>query len=248
MKSSFGTLDKKVPESKKYSHVQSSIDTGASIRKQEVVSAGATAKRRGEVFKRIRASTLVKLVADNEICESVYALGSVAEEADGASMSSVKASKAAPARSAVTGVTTATATSSVAGSVVSIVDTDTTVAEARDLVLLDVRELHEYESCKLPLAISYPAVKINRDQFTPELMRCKRDLSKLLVVYHTNDQTTAGVATLLAQKGWESVHALSGGFEEIASSYPEILEGEIPVRPDTGSTNRTVRSSARSRP
>mmetsp|Transcript_47128 Transcript_47128/g.82968 ORF Transcript_47128/g.82968 Transcript_47128/m.82968 type:complete len:249 (+) Transcript_47128:48-794(+) len=247
MKSSFGSLDRKVPESKKYSHVQSSIDTGASANKQQVVSAGAAAKRRGEVFKRIRASTLVKLVSENEICESIYALGSADGDGDdGRSISSVKASKAgAPA--ARSAATAATATSSVAGSVVSVVDTDTTVAEARDLVLLDVRESHEYEACRLPLATSYPAVKINRDQFTTELHRCKRDPSKLLVVYHSNDHATAGVATLLAQKGWENVHALSGGFEEIVSSYPEVLEGEVPARPDTGSTNRTVRSSAKSR-
>merc|ERR1712232_1337172 len=109
---------------------------------------------------------------------------------------------------------------------------------------MGLREQEDFERCRLPLAVSYPAVKINRDQFIPELHKCKRDPSKLLVVYHTNDSTTAGVATLLAQKGWENVHALSGGFEEMASSYPEIFEGEMPDRPNTGSTTATGRSSA----
>merc|ERR1719333_179463 len=117
---------------------------------------------------------------------------------------------------------------SVPGSVLSVVDTDTTVDEARDLVLLDLRDESEYEQCRLPLAISYPATKINRDQFSPELHRCKRDPTKLLVVYHMDDTSTAGVATLLVQKGWESVHALTGGFEDMVQGYPEVLDGDPP--------------------
>jgi rhodanese-related sulfurtransferase len=233
MKSSFPALDKKIPESKRYANAKSSIDTGATASKQSVVSASATAKRRNEVFKRIRAQTLVRLLGEREVNETVYALGSVAEEGENCSVSSVKASKAPG--TVITTMTSATC-ASVPGSVVSVVDTDTTIDEARDLVLLDLRDDSEYQRCRLPLAISYPAAKINRDQFVAELIRCKRDVSKLLVVYHSSDQTTAGVATLLAQKGWDNVHALSGGFEEMVSSYPEVLEGEVPDRPGTGNT------------
>jgi len=245
MKSSFPTIDKKVPENKKYANVSSSIDTGASAKKQTVVSASATAKKRNEVFKRIRPATLARMLEEREVNETVYALGSVPEESENVSVSSVKASKAPGTTIAPTVMTTATCAST-PGSVISVCDTDTTVDQARDLVLLDLRDESEYERCHLPLAISYPATKINRDQFTPELHRCKRDTSKLLVVYHTNENTTAGVATLLAQKGWESVHALSGGFEEMASSYPEVFEGDVPERPGTGSSTATARTSASS--
>merc|ERR1711879_516102 len=90
--------------------------------------------------------------------------------------------------------------SSVAGSVLSVINSDITVSESRDLILLDLREADEFEKCHLPLADSYPATKINRDQFSADLHRCKRDPSKLLVVYHTNDQQTSAIATLLVQK------------------------------------------------
>lgn len=243
MKSTFGTLDKKVPENKKYAHIQSSIDTGASAKKQQLVSSAATARHRDEIFKRIRPATLVRLLQEREVCESVYALGPGNDAADGRSASSVAAAKAGPAPPA----TSVASMGSVAGSVVSIVDSDTTVDESRDLVLLDLREPEQFERCRLPLAVNYPAAKINRDQFTPELHRCKRDLSKLLVVYHESDQSTAGVATLLAQKGWETVHVLSGGFDELVQSYPEVLDGEVPERPETGATTRSSRT-ARSRP
>lgn len=253
MKSQFGQLDKKVPESKKYAHVGSNLDTGASAKHQSVNSASATAKKRNEVFKRIRPATLARLLEERDVNESVFALGSVAEDGEGVSVSSVKASKAGGPEhraggpgSMVTAMTAATCASGV-GSVISVCDTDTTINESRDLVLLDLRDENLYEQCRLPLALSYPATKINRDQFIPELTRCKRDASKLLVVYHTNESTTAGVATLLAQKGWENVHALTGGFEEMASSYPEVFEGEVPERPGTGSTTATGRSSGTSR-
>lgn len=243
MKSSFGNpLDKKVPESKKYAHIQSTINTGASSKKQQLVSSSAAAKHRDEIFKRIRPATLVRLLQEREVCESVYALGTGSDAGDGNSASSVVAEKAgrAPAATSVASV------SSIAGSVVSIVASDTTVDESRDLVLLDVREPEEFEQCRLPLAISYPATKINRDQFIPELHRCKRDPSKLLVVYHSNDQSTSGVATLLVQKGWDNVHVLTGGFEEMVQSYPEVLEGQVPDRPATGATTRS-RGSSRTR-
>mmetsp|Transcript_15118 Transcript_15118/g.24058 ORF Transcript_15118/g.24058 Transcript_15118/m.24058 type:complete len:80 (-) Transcript_15118:68-307(-) len=79
-------------------------------------------------------------------------------------------------------------------------------------------------------------------------MRCKREPTKLLVVYSTNEQSTAAVAKLLAEKGWENVYALSGGFEEIAQSYPEVLEGDVPDRPATGGTVRSGASRASRRP
>lgn len=235
MKSSFPALEKKVPENKKYAHIGSSIDTGASAKKEKLHSANVTAKRKDEIFKRIRPITLVRLLQEREVSESVYALGPGCGDArftDGAS--SVIASKGpVPVPPSMASVT------SVAGSVVSIVETDATVSEERDLVLLDVREADEFEQCHLPLAVSFPAPKINRDQFIPELMRCKREPSKLLVIYGANEQATIGVARLLVEKGWENVHALTGGFEEMLQSYPEIIEGTIPERPPTTSTVRS---------
>lgn len=76
------------------------------------------------------------------------------------------------------------------------------------------------------------------------------------MVYGANEAATIGVARLLVEKagvldlfsdfsgsggavrvrqGWESVHALTGGFEEILQSYPEVVEGTAPDRPPTSS-------------
>lgn len=252
MKSSFGSVsDKRVPESKRYAHIGSSIDTGASSRRASAPTSSQTAKRRDEIFKRIKPSTLVRLLQERSVTETVYAMG--ADEGPGGSASSVVALRgggvpAGPAPSSAArggGHASVASVGSMAGSVLSVIESDATVSDSRDLVLLDLREPEQFGQCHLPLAESYPAPKINRDQFSPDLHRCKRDPSKLLVVYHNDDASTAGIATLLVQKGWESVYALSGGFEEMAESYAEVLEGEVPERPTTGGTTRGSVSGSR---
>lgn len=267
----------RIPENRRYSHVQSSLDTGASAKKKSAISTSALLRRRGEIFRRIKPATLVQLLEERNVQESVYAMGP--ESCDARSASSTVASRAGVAPSALaasrfgavpttvaasrvgayrppasmkapsgkrgsvlhrtgniimTGNTSKASISgisnvgSVAGSVVSVIDTDTTVDEARDLVLLDLREPSEYETCRLPLAVNYPAARISRDQFAPDLYQCKKDPDKLLVVYHKDDQTSALAATLLVHKGWDSVYVLSGGFAEIAQNYPEVMHGEVP--------------------
>lgn len=245
--SSFGNaLERRTPDSKKYAHIGSSIDTGASAKKQLVVPTNVAAKRRDEIFKRMRPATMVRLLEERVINESIFSMGGLSDmPGDGRSVSSIVASKAGPL--SIAGAASVASVHSVAGSVLSVVDSNATVDDSRDLLLLDMRERAEFEQCHLPLAINYPASLINRDQFTPELHRCKRDHSKLLIVYHADDQSTAGVAMLLAQKGWENVYALSGGLEEMAQNYAEVLEGDPPVRPDTTSTRSIPRSAGTAR-
>lgn len=240
LRSDFGSVsDKRVPDNAKYRGVQTRLDTGASASKRPpAMPAAVVAQRRNEEFKRIRPSTLSRLIQEHqeEGFESIF--NHVESCDDGASRSSLKPSISI-AKSRAAG-----SVASVAGSVVSVIQSDVGLAESRNLVLLDLREPEEYERCRLPFAISYPAPKLNRDQIIPELYACKRDKTKLLVVYHTNDTTTATIATLLVQKGWESVYALSGGFEEMVCSYSEVLDGEVPQRTMRPNTSSTVRSGS----
>eukprot|EP00928_Gymnodinium_smaydae_P043634 TRINITY_DN29199_c0_g1_i1.p1 TRINITY_DN29199_c0_g1~~TRINITY_DN29199_c0_g1_i1.p1 ORF type:complete len:292 (-),score=31.52 TRINITY_DN29199_c0_g1_i1:152-1027(-) len=239
LRSDFGSVpDRKVPANGKYQAVQTKLDTGYSVSKRPpAMPATIQAQRRDEEFKRIRAATLARMVQElqEEGMESIFNLADNDDRNDGGSQSSLRVSKPPPAKSRAAGSVV-----SMAGSVVSVVAADAGAAE-RNLVLLDLREQEDYDRCRVPFAVSYPAAKINRDQFIPELQRCRRDPSKFLVVYHNNDSATAAVATLLVRKGWETVHALSGGFDELVSSYPEILDGDVPERvmasrPPTGCT------------
>lgn len=238
--------EKRLPQSTKYEGIQSTLDTGASASKRPPpMPPGMVAQRRAEEFKRIRPATLSAMLEQyqEDGLESVFNHGAD-DRNDRASLCSVRsAAGPAPAKSRA-----AASMVSCAGSVLSIIESDTNLADSRKLVLLDLREQDEYAKCRIPFAISYPATMINQDRFIPELNTCKRDSSKLLVVYHTNDGTTSAVATLLLRKGWDSVHCLSGGFEDMLNNYPEVLEGDIPdrkmsSRPNTGTSGSTRSSS-----
>jgi hypothetical protein len=160
LRSDFGSVsDKRVPANPKYQGVQTRLDTGASLSKRPPAmpaSAHAVAQRRDEEFKRIKPATLSRMIQEQqeEGCESIFNLGGAGDDA--ASQSSMRLSNsAAPgAKSQAAG-----SVFSVAGSVLSVVDSDTCVAESRNLVLLDLRGPEDYEKCRLPFAISYPAQK-----------------------------------------------------------------------------------------
>lgn len=65
-------LQKKVHSNPKYSGVKSSINTGASMKNAVTVSDQLIAKRRSEKFKRVKTSTLAKLLGQQYAEESIY--------------------------------------------------------------------------------------------------------------------------------------------------------------------------------
>ena len=73
-----GTMDKKVPQSNKYANVKSTLNTGKTAKDVEIISDKLVSKRKFEGFKRIKCSTLVKLLGEVEEeagVESIYRLG-----------------------------------------------------------------------------------------------------------------------------------------------------------------------------
>ena len=74
-------LDKKVPVSKKYQNVKSNLDTGTTAKNVEFLSDQLIAKKKSECFKRIKGSTLVKVllvhfhvIKEETKTESIYNL------------------------------------------------------------------------------------------------------------------------------------------------------------------------------
>lgn len=56
-------LEKKLPKNPKYAHIKPNVNTGKTIKDAEVLSDGFIAKKRSEPFRRIKPSTLSKLLA-----------------------------------------------------------------------------------------------------------------------------------------------------------------------------------------
>jgi hypothetical protein len=76
-------LDKKVPINPKYSHIESTLlgKTGTTIKDIEVVSKAhcnlgnkVLSNRRNELFKRMKPTTLAKLLLQDTKTESIYKL------------------------------------------------------------------------------------------------------------------------------------------------------------------------------
>lgn len=65
----FQALERRIPKSEKYDHIQSRLDTGMTVNKVKVVSASEYSKRRDETFYRISRSQLYELYNEYEADE-----------------------------------------------------------------------------------------------------------------------------------------------------------------------------------
>jgi centrosomal protein CEP41 len=239
-------LSKKVPQNKKYANVTSTIDTGAKIKENQAPTANAVAKRRNEIYRRAKLSTLARLIKENEVSESIFAIAEDSADA----MSAV----GAPTRTAPSVSHAPTSVSYAGSAVLSVIESDIGMMENPDFILFDLRDEDAFAKSHIATAISYPATNIARDKFPPELYRMKSQKDKVCIIYHEDDRACDQFATQLVQKGWDNIHMLSGGISEARESYPEIIEGDLPMplspdRPKTGATSVSAvsRSSGRAR-
>lgn len=215
----------------KYAHVGSLTDTGHSASKgKKVNSDRIIAKRRDELFKRVQIHTLAQRIREAQWSnpESVYAL---AEQTIFPSVSRAEQG------------------------VHSVINSEQDVKGPDSLMILDIRPAEDFEKCHLQTAKSYPVQLLNHDKISPELYTFKSaatgSSNKRVVIYDIDDKLTAKTTAMLVEKGWENVYALSGGFEEICESYPELLDGEVPIslheKMSTASRNTPMSSGGAAR-
>eukprot|EP00392_Amoebophrya_sp_AT5.2_P006606 g6618.t1 len=222
-----GTLPPKAFDKKpknhgiKYSYVPGVTDTGNSLSKAaKLDSDRVVVKRRGELFKRVRIQTLAQHIREQSInfpSESVYALGSPATGSAYPSAYQQEEPVTPPMGGGGGG-----ASSSTSGVVLVQQYSEAAVGAKWSgggdggLLVLDVRDADEFEKCHVQGAKPYPKQLLNHDKISAELYAFKgaENPGKRLVVYDTDDKTTARIATILVEKGFTSLYALSGGFEE----------------------------------
>lgn len=215
--------------SNKYANVAGVIDSGPTTAKVKPgMTAQELAKKRNEIFKRVSIAKLTEALKCREVHESIFSLADDAPCNDDASIAPSLCSK----------VTTAT--------VVSMHTIDAQPIKSQDdVMVLDVREREMYDKCHLQHAMHYDKRRLVQDQITPELWQFKQAVNKKLVVYDVDDKLTGEIATLLVQKGWENIYALTGGLEEVAATYSEILDGDSEKLRSAPSPTRSTRSGVR---
>lgn len=183
----------------KYSYVNTVTDTGKSASKiGKVDSDRLVAKRREELFKRVKVSTLA--VHLEELRSEEPQVVPMDEERPFFGMEAEAETQK------------------------NTIKIDTTM----DLLVLDVRSSSDFDICHVRNARCYPKELISHDKISTELYLFKKQTDKKIVVYDVDDKATAKTATLMMEKGFTNVYALSGGFEQCAIEMPSILDGIVP--------------------
>ena len=215
-----GGQDKKLKENPKYKQITKVIDTGSTIKSNQFMSDQLISKRKSEMFKRVKGSTIIKLIkaAQANQTESIYNLGSgepnINQPQEDQKDDSKSITSQQTAKSNITNVTAVTYATEMLGNLSDI-----------DFIILDLREACDYERIHLKEAISFPAVNISRDKFTHQLIMMKNKPGKMIILYHNDERNGIPYANNFFQKGYDNVYFLSGGIEEFAKNFPEHLEG-----------------------
>jgi centrosomal protein CEP41 len=205
-------LNSKLKSNPKYEKVQSVVKTGKTTKMVETISDSLVAKRRGENYRRIKASTLVKLIAEVEPTESVFNMITETqvtetdkENADAQSILSFSGESFA---------TTVTCTTEMLG-----ITADTKI------VLLDMRDPDEYNQCHIQEALNFPSPGITQDRQIAKLLRMKNDDTKKIILYMWDERKGTQCAKLMHEKGFNNVFLLSGGMEKFAVEHKDQLIG-----------------------
>jgi len=213
--------EKKLKENPKYKQVSKVVDTGSTIKNTQFMSDQLIAKRKNELFKRVKGSTIIKLIksAKENQTESIYNLGNGDQNINDQKIEDQKDDNKSVAsqqtnKSNMTNVTAVTYATEMLGNLSEI-----------DFIILDLREESEYERVHVIESISFPAVNISRDKFTQQLIMMKNKPGKMIIMYHTDERNGIPYANNFFQKGYDNVYFLSGGIEEFEKYHPEYLDG-----------------------
>ena len=213
--------EKKLKENPKYKQVSKVVDTGSTIKNSQFMSDQLISKRKSELFKSVKGSTIIKLIksAKENQTESIYNLGNGDQNNNNQNIEDQKDDNKSVAsqqtnKSNMTNVTAVTYATEMLGNLSEI-----------DFIILDLREESEYERVHVIEAISFPAVNISRDKFTQQLIMMKNKPGKMIIMYHTDERNGIPYANNFFQKGYDNVYFLSGGIEEFEKYHPEYLDG-----------------------
>ncbi|XP_062245749.1 centrosomal protein of 41 kDa-like [Platichthys flesus] len=99
-------------------------------------------------------------------------------------------------------------------------------------LLLDVRDLDQYNRCHIISAHSFPVAQLSQtmNPFSKEVLEYKNTAGKFIIVYDENERIASQAATTMCQRGVENLFMLSGGLKVIAQKFPEgLTTGSIPI-------------------
>ena len=212
-----GLLKKRVPKNPKYNQVKSKLSkkTGKTTQEIEIISDSLVTKRKDEKFKRIKGSTLAKLLNETSHSkESIYALADGEESKMGMAPDD-GAESVYSINTMQTGCSAVTYNTEQLG-----------ISQETSFLLLDMREECEYDAFHIRESINFPAPNVTRDRIIPELFRFRNKEDKLIIIYMYDERQGVSAAKLLYEKGYDNVFLLSGGIEEFIMKHETLVEGQ----------------------
>jgi len=162
-----------------------------------VVSDQLIAKRRSEKFKRVKTSTLAKLLGQQHVEESIYQLnknggyGDIHFSDSVSQTGPIKYEPSMVSRSPTRADAESVVSHQTGVSAISAVTYATEmlgITAQTQFLLLDLRDPEEYELWRIKEAINFPAPNIARDKVIPELYRFKNAPDKLIIIYMNDER------------------------------------------------------------
>mmetsp|Transcript_6768 Transcript_6768/g.10557 ORF Transcript_6768/g.10557 Transcript_6768/m.10557 type:complete len:247 (+) Transcript_6768:30-770(+) len=113
-------------------------------------------------------------------------------------------------------------------------------------LLLDVRNVEEYDKYHITSAFNHPSQKLfHVNCFTADIIRYKNHAERIIIVCDDDEKVSGPAARTIAEKGVDNVYLLSGGITKFLEKFPDLVQGDVPKPPP--STAKTAKSASSSR-
>jgi len=203
----FGLKDNIKPKSTKYDSIKPTVNTGKTIKNVVLESDKLVSKKKSELFKRVNAKAIQKLLSENNLHESIYnhsINGNVVNNAD------------LKDKTDTASVITVTSSTQIIGD----------LSKFTKFCIIDLRDTDEYDDYHIKDSINMPYFNISRDKFPQDMYMMKNKEDKMIICYSLDERTSIPHCQLLFQKGFDNIYLLTGGIEEFVKKFPELCEGK----------------------
>ncbi len=202
----FGFKDNTKPKSTKYDNIKPTVNTGKTIKNVILESDKLISKKKSELFKRVNAKAIHKLLNENNLHESIYNL----------SVNDNKIDNNIKDKTETASVITVTSSTQILGD----------LSKITKFCIIDLRDTEEYDDYHIKDSLNMPYFNISRDKFPQDMYLMKNKEDKMIICYALDERTSTTHCQLLFQKGFDNIYLLTGGIEEFVKKYPDLCEGK----------------------
>ncbi|CAF0881929.1 unnamed protein product [Rotaria sordida] len=253
-------LDKRVPRNPKYENVQPTIDTGDSLTKflkrNEELRASSK-QQAGEIFKRMKISTLVQLIIQVAEINSLDTPKNTEFDQSASQRTFTDTDRPYTQDSQISAETTRSTLQSVIRGVGemdvynnnynnnnnnqnrSSLTPKTPMSiqnnlefDERPYLIVDLRDKDEFRANHIVSAHHYPAAMLSRctNNESKELLIYKNQKGKIIILYDEDERTAPNAATIMVERGYNNIFLLSGGLKYAIRKFPRgLLSGSCPL-------------------